>query len=245
MSTVHVGSYHATLAVVARFTDQTPVNLLVLRSDEATYLVDAGAGPVAHWGPCAGEPEAVLGGEQPSAIILTHWDWDHSGGLVTGTWGEALAPRFADAPVYVLEEALAFWRERTDGEEATNCGTAVLAVLEEAGLLRPVADQTSVARGIRLESIPGHSPGQAMVVLGDGEVVFGADLVHEAVHVTRPQDDHEYDHDPALGLATRRRVLPRLARDGALVAFTHVDGWGRVVAHGDALSWQAEVLDGG
>jgi glyoxylase-like metal-dependent hydrolase (beta-lactamase superfamily II) len=240
MGTVRADPYDVHLVPLARFTDGTPVNVVVLRSADAVYLVDAGAGPVARWGPCPGVPEDALGVDRPTGIVLTHWDWDHSGGLVDGTWGGDLAPRYPGVPVHVLDEELPFWRSRSDGEEASNCGTAVLAVLESAGLLRPVAAGVELAPGIRLEGIPGHSPGQAMVVLGDGSVVFGADLVHEAIHVQRPEDDHEYDHDAALGLETRRRVLPRLAASGARVAFTHVDGWGRVVDDDGGLRWQPE-----
>ena len=143
MATVRADPYDVTLVPVARFADATPVNVVVLSGADATYLVDAGAGPVGHWGPCPGLPEpvlAALGITRLSGLIVTHWDWDHCGGLVDGPWGGPLVPRFPEIPVHVLDEELAFWRARSDGEEAANCGTAVLAVLESAGLLRPVRD---------------------------------------------------------------------------------------------------------
>ena len=153
MSTVTAGAVTVDLVVLARFDDGTPCNVAIVHGPSGTFLIDSGAGVVEHWGPCPGLPEPALveRGIDPLAlagIVLTHWDWDHSGGIVTGTWGGPLALRFPGVPVYVLDEELAFWRARTDGEEATNCGTAVLATVEAAGLLRRIPDAGAVVPGI-------------------------------------------------------------------------------------------------
>jgi glyoxylase-like metal-dependent hydrolase (beta-lactamase superfamily II) len=223
--------------------DGTPMNGLVLRGHGETVLVDAGAGVVAHWGPCSDERDAALAGVgvapgDITRIVLSHWDYDHAGGLVAGSWPELLRPAFPGVPVVALDEDLGFWRTSTAGDEDMNCGTGVLAVLETAGLLAPVAAGVAFLPDLRLRSIPGHSPGQAMLEIGT-DVVFGADLVHEAVHVRHPEADFEYDHDVALGLAVRNRELPVLAERGVLVLFTHIDGWGRVVRGPDGgLGWE-------
>src|SRR6476646_7613030 len=63
----------------------TPVNVLLLRGHGRTVLVDAGSGPfVAVWPGATDELLARLEVEnaKPDLIGITHFDFDHAGGLV-------------------------------------------------------------------------------------------------------------------------------------------------------------------
>src|SRR4051812_21857411 len=79
-----------------------PVNALLLRRAGEVVLIDTGAGLGDHFWPGAAglDRELARVGCDPASIsrvIITHLDFDHSGGLVTGRWPDAIAPAFPRA----------------------------------------------------------------------------------------------------------------------------------------------------
>ena len=125
--------------------------------------------------------------------VLTHMDGDHAGGALRGTWPDDV--RAAFKRVVILDEALDWWRARTD----PNLGRGLVAALERDGVLEPVASGHEFAPHLRLESAPGHRPGHAAVWIGDG-FVHGADILHVVEHVANPAWDYVLRH--------RRRARP-------------------------------------
>jgi glyoxylase-like metal-dependent hydrolase (beta-lactamase superfamily II) len=218
---------------------QTPVYGFLLRGHGETVLVDAGSGPFDPlWRGAAGLPAALAAaGVEPSAVTrlaLTHLDFDHAGGAVAGEPGGALEPAFAGVPVALSDEALEWWRARTD----ENAGTPILAALERAGVAAPVADGAEVLPGVVLRSAPGHRPGHACLEIGgrDG-LVLGADLVHDPAHVPHPEWEGAHDFDRDVALATRLAWFGVLADGRRRVHFSHVDGFGIVERDGDGFRW--------
>jgi glyoxylase-like metal-dependent hydrolase (beta-lactamase superfamily II) len=210
----------------------SPINVVVLRSPTQTVLVDAGPGFTTAWWPFEGihaDTEAALEsvGVAPAdvdLVIVTHLDYDHAGGLVAGTWPDELAPAFPNSRVVVHEDAVAAARA-ADPDAPDNVGTRLLALLDGIGRLDAVSDGETVAEEITVRSAPGHRVGHMCVeVSGEDPFVFAADTFHNIEHVAHPEWDTSSDADGKTALATRRRVLGKLAESGARTAITHGAG---------------------
>jgi glyoxylase-like metal-dependent hydrolase (beta-lactamase superfamily II) len=217
-----------------------PVNALLLRSAGDAVLIDTGSGLGDHFWPGAAglQRELARAGCDPAAIsrvVITHLDFDHSGGLVTGRWPDALAAALPQARVAMLAEGLDWWRGR-DPDEPFNVGTRVLASLAAWGTLDEIPDGGEVASGIRLVAAPGHRPGHGCVVVGE-RLVHLADVVHHPAHVAHPDWDPAFDADPQTALATRLHWLAWAADAGIAVVHAHVAGVGRVVRDGPGFAW--------
>lgn len=208
-----------------------PSNVLLLRRSGRTILIDTAAGDRAgEWEGADCDLAGALAGcgvdaAEIDTMLLTHLDFDHCGGVsVRGR------PAFPNARVVVSEPA-ARW-----ALEADDAGAGVIREIAAAGLLDAVS-WGEVAPGLWLEDAPGHRIGHGALRFGDA--AYLADAIHHPAHVANPEWDREFDSDPAIGLATRRRLLAAAAATGGPVACSHVAGWGTVEADAaGGLRWQ-------
>ena len=198
----------------------SPVNALLVRAPGEVILVDAGSGILGSWWPFEGYhcdlagplAEHRLTPADVDLVVLTHFDFDHAGGLLAGSWPDALELVFRGTAVAIPAEAVAAARGE-DPDAPLNVGTRLVGLLEGHGALIEVTDGTNVAPGVRLRAAPGHRPGHAMIEIEDEEpFLFTADTLHHPVHATHPDWDGGADLQPELALATRRAVtcLPSL-----------------------------------
>lgn len=213
----------------------TPVNVVLLRGHGRTILVDAGSGPfVSLWPGLTDDLPALLEAEgaSPDLVILTHLDFDHSGGLVTGSALDALRPTFPGVPVLAPAEAVAEAR----AGDADEVATQVVAALDAAGLLDGYDDGAEPASGLRLRAAPGHRLGHSILEIGDS-LVLVTDIVHDPLHVEHLEWDRTWDAEPEVALATRGTILAEMAESGSTVLASHFPSAGRIERVGDRFRW--------
>ncbi|MGZ4481913.1 MAG: MBL fold metallo-hydrolase [Gaiellales bacterium] len=217
-----------------------PANALILRGHGRTVLVDSGSGPFAGTWPGATDdlPGALAAAgcdaSRIDLIVLTHLDFDHCGGVLTGRWPGVLRPAFPGVPVLVPAAAL-------EGPELSEYETAAacVAVLREAGLIEPCADGAEPAPQLWLRAAPGHRSGHSCLQVGDGPgmLLHLADVVHHPLHVEHAEWDAAFDSLPDLALRTRRGWLEHASQSAATVVASHLPGAGRIRRGEEGLRW--------
>jgi glyoxylase-like metal-dependent hydrolase (beta-lactamase superfamily II) len=218
--------------VVGRF------NPLLIHAPDALVLVDTGIG---HYAPTpgAGRLLEALAGEdiQPGdvdLVVLTHGHPDHLGGLIADG-----APGFPRARHLILSAEWQFWT--TAGREALPAPIQAafdetVATLHGLGRVDVVEDSARVAPGVLLSHAPGHTPGHAIVELGDPpEALFLADAVLHEASFEHPEWTSPIDADPVVAIQTRRALLGRAADERLLIAAYHLGKHGRVERRGSSF----------
>ena len=166
----------------------------VIRDDQGVFLVDTGFAPEAgdrrhraHFT----TPAEVLPGlgtapEDVTAIVITHAHWDHIGNI----------RQFPRAQLIMTEAEYAFWTSPLAARKhfAAHCEPEEIALLRQARAedrLTLFTGQHTLAPGIELVEVGGHTPGQLIASVATperGTAVLASDALHfyEEVERDRP-----------------------------------------------------------
>ena len=169
---------------------------------------------------------AGLRPEDVDIVMCTHLHADHVGWntrLMDGRW----VPTFPKARYVVGQDELAHWQ----AEEAAHPGAhnhgafadSVLPVIE-AGQVEEVRDGVSLATGMQIVPLRGHSPGQIGLSLEAGRAgsaLFCGDALHSPVHVFRPGWSTAFCHDAQEAAQTRHTLLAKAAEEDLLLLPAH------------------------
>jgi glyoxylase-like metal-dependent hydrolase (beta-lactamase superfamily II) len=211
-------------------------NSYVVETPDALVLIDAGIGndkerldrPLWHKrasGFLKALEAMAFPPERFDIVINTHLHADHVGWntqLKDGAW----VTTFPRARYVTPAGELAHWSKlyQTEGVETLHGAYAdSVAPLVALGRLEAVPTPSEIAPGLTIEPAHGHAPGMAVVRLGADEtdVLFLADVVHHPLQLGDPDMTSNFCLDPALAVATRRRLLEDCVARGTIVAPYH------------------------
>ncbi|HEX9042411.1 MAG TPA: N-acyl homoserine lactonase family protein [Trebonia sp.] len=166
----------------------------VIKDGADVFLVDTGFAPEAgdrrrraHYGtPAQALPLLGIDPGDVTAIVITHAHWDHTGNI----------RQFPHAQLVMTEAEYAFWTSPLAARRhfAAHSEPEEIALLEQRrgdGTLSLFTGQSTLAAGIELVEVGGHTPGQLIVTVAvpdGGTAVLASDALHfyEEVERDRP-----------------------------------------------------------
>ena len=223
-----------------------PFSMLLVRTEADLVLIDAGCGGASGssggW-LAANLHAAGLSPAQVTAVFLTHAHFDHCGGLLDASGRQ---PAFPNARHFISRREYDFWM----GDAPDLAGTffpdegrrgmiqgARAALTPLAGRWEFVREGDRPIPGFEVLDLPGHTPGQIGLLIGDGErLLHLADTAHHHVlSFAHPEWSILSDAQPAIAVATRRQIFARAAAERLRIFGTHLPfpGLGRVRVAGD------------
>jgi len=231
-----------------------PSNVLLCRRGDETILVDAGEGAIGRPPgiPSSQEDEITLEEalhgagcriEDVGLVVVTHLDFDHANGVVTGSRG-ALTPTFPTASVVFPNGAIEYAESDRRQRAEMDAGIVLDALHASSSEVRVVGDGAEVAPGMRFLFVPGHREVHAAIEIREASERFFylADVFHLPEEIEQPERPHgtDVDADPSQAVETRVRMLAAIgSRD--LVAGSHLEGFGHVEMNGDVRVWRPVV----
>ena len=170
-----------------------------------------------------------------TAVVFTHLHQDHARGA---TWSGELTFPAATGHAHAAE--VAFW---TDPEHPADehLASAREAISMLGGRLRPFEHDREILPGVRTVDAAGHTPGHTAILLDSrGErLLCVGDTFYDPLQLGHPQWCTPWDHDTALAVRSRRRLLDLAAEQNLLVHAYHMPfpGLGRITRHGGGYRW--------
>jgi len=226
-----------------------PANVTLVKTGGELVLIDAGSG--ANFQPTAGKLLANLeaAGIDPAAIgkvVFTHGHADHLWGALDD-FEDGL--RFPKARYVIAAEEWDFWTHPDTAERVPDWLKGMAR--GSARILRRIEDRLErrkagdiVAPGLVYVATIGHTPGHMSVLAesaGERLLIGGDVLSHVAVSFAHPEWRVGSDYDSDGAVATRRRLLDRLAADRTPLIGFHLPhpGHGMVERNGLAYRFAA------
>ena len=206
---------------------------LVVRTDGATVLIDAGCGDkldaksaaiygldrsyhLAH-----SLAEAGLGVDDIDVVVASHLHFDHIGGFTERLPDGRVVPRFPRAR-YVAHRGE--WHDATHPHERNRASylTENFMPLRDAGVLTLVDDDAEIVPGVRYRRSGGHTAHHQVVTITSRRqtAVFTADMYPTTVHIPDPWV-MGYDLYPVDTLAFKRAFAREAIDQAYLLFFEH------------------------
>jgi glyoxylase-like metal-dependent hydrolase (beta-lactamase superfamily II) len=174
------------------------------------------------------------------AMVLTHAHSDHC----WGTMGDDGRPNFPNATIFIAQAELDYWESDPPGERRERSIAGVRRhLLPLRDRIRFMRDGEEFLPGVQAWHTPGHTPGHMAFLFAGGWCLTGDVAFHDPLSYTFPGALGAYDADPQQAVATRRRLLARMADERLRVVGYHHPwpGLGRVERAGGSFRFVAEA----
>jgi glyoxylase-like metal-dependent hydrolase (beta-lactamase superfamily II) len=207
------------------------MNCLLIRAGGKTILVETGAGD--KWDAKRRDIFALDGphltkrlldyGLHPQEIdivVNTHLHFDHCGGN-TRVEKDKVVAAFPNAR-YVVQRGEFEHAKNPSERDRASYMLENYAPLEPAGKWSLLVDDRTIAPGVELIRVPGHTANMQCVKLtgGDQTAFFLADLVPTTAHLGLPWI-MGYDLYPMTTLENKKKWIPETIREGWIALFAH------------------------
>lgn len=224
-------------------------NVTIVKIGSHVVLIDTGAGPdfMPTLGKLADNLEAAgIKAAEVTHVVFTHAHADHFWGVVDPLTEGTL---FEGARHVMTAVERDFWLkpgvETTVPEAHKTMAVGITRRMKQLGdKIEAVKPGAEIVPGVALIETPGHTPGHASVVVRSGTeelVVLGDALTQHVVSFAAPGWQWGPDLDADVAIATRKRLLDRLATTKARVVGYHLPwpGSGHVEARDGAYRFVA------
>jgi glyoxylase-like metal-dependent hydrolase (beta-lactamase superfamily II) len=212
----------------------------VIRTSGRIILVDTGMGnhkPRPTTPPLDELSTDYLGGlaradvapDQVDTVICTHLHPDHVG-WNTRRDGGKWVPTFPNARYLLPTADYDMLRHLSPGNDHLNYLDALADSIDPIvrGGLADFwsADRLDIASGVHLERFPGHSPGNAVVIVESScrPTILSGDVLHHPMQIPYPGQVNAFDAEPEVAIAARRRLLAVAADTDAVLLGAHFPG---------------------
>jgi glyoxylase-like metal-dependent hydrolase (beta-lactamase superfamily II) len=226
----------------------------LVNTGQQLILVDAGAGTWFGGGSLGRLVDSLRGAgyapEQVDRVLVTHLHSDHIGGLTTQD-GKRVFP---NAEIFVSKAESDFWlspevaaKAAQNSQPFFQIAQTIAAPYINAGKWHTFSDSDALADGLRLVSLHGHTPGHTGFEFSSKgkAILFWGDTIHEElVQLSHRDMTVTFDVDHVAAAATRNRLLPGLAHEGALIAGPHMPfpGIGRLRKEANGYVWAPVIF---
>ncbi len=215
----------------------SPLNVTVLERGDEVVLFDCGAGPnfMPGAGKLAGSLSAAgIAPERVKHVIFTHAHPDH----LWGALDDFDAPAFPDARYHIAAAELEFWTSKDvldklpEPRHAFAAGAQRILRALEPVLVRFKPEQ-EIVTGVAALDTPGHTPGHVSFEVRNGSqstMVLGDAMTHPVISFQYPDWRGGFDQVPDQAIATRRKLLDRLASEHMPIIGYHLPRGGAGLA---------------
>ena len=206
----------------------SPTNVTLIRTANDLILIDMGSGE--RFMPTAGRlwdnlKTAGIDKSKITKVIFTHGHPDHLWGTVDEL-DELVIP---DATFYVASAEWDFWtgENAPRGLPSERAGFVTGARRNYAAIkdrVKMVKAGDEIVSGLRLFDTAGHTQGHVSLELAgaDGLIIGGDALIDAPIYFQHPEWTYAGDHVPDQAVATRRKLLDRLATDRSKLIGFHL-----------------------
>ena len=154
-------------------------------------------------------------------VILTHMQFEHSGGCTRMDRTGAIVPTFSRATYYVQR---ASWEEACNpserGRHAYRAGNFM--PVADRGQLELLDGDTEILPGLQVIECDGPAKGHQLVLFNHGgeRLVILGDLIPTPFHLNLPVIS-AFDYSPQNTLEQKREILQDAEKQGLLLGFSH------------------------